>query len=579
MTAGEQSPERALVGVGEQARRGGWLGVATAAFRATLADPNLRRAQLAFGVIVAAQWAFTVALSVVAFRQGGTAAVGVVLMICTLPAALLGPFGAVLADRLPRERVLIGAGSLQALATGCAALALGVEAGAIVVYGLAIVTAVTFTAVRPAHSALLPSLCKTPQQLTSATVVRGLMDSVGTLVGPVVAAGGLAVGGPAAVFAVIAAGTAWSALLITLVRYERPPRNVRPRRRIAREAVEGFAALGRYKDVALITGIALAQTFTRGCVNVLVVIVAIELLANGEAGVGVLSGAIGAGAVVGSLAAALLARSHALARWEGVGVALWGLPLLGIAALPYDVAALAFLAAVGVGNALVDVGLFTLPARMVPDVLLGRVFGIFESLISLTVALGALAAPLAVHAFGVRGALAVVGLLCPLCVLAAWPRLRRIDRAIIVRDDEIALLRGVAMLRALPLPAIEQLAAGVKRAVVSSGTTVFDEGDDGDAFYVIASGEAEVYKGGRALRVLSRGDGFGEIALLRKCARTATVRARGDLHLDTIVRNDFLAAITGYRPAAHEADREIDRLLHHDAAGSETAMHLPRTVR
>lgn len=199
MTAGEQGPEHALVGVGEGARPGGWPGVATAAFRTTLADPNLRRAQLAFGVIVAAQWAFTVALSVVAFRQGGTAAVGIVLMICMLPAALLGPFGAVLADRLARERVLIGVGSLQALATGCAALALGVGAGTIVVYGLAIVTAVTFTAVRPAHSALLPSLCKTPQQLTSATVVRGLMDSVGTLVGPVVAAAGLAVGGPAAV--------------------------------------------------------------------------------------------------------------------------------------------------------------------------------------------------------------------------------------------------------------------------------------------------------------------------------------------------------------------------------------------
>lgn len=225
MTADEQTAGHALVGVGDAAQRGGRLGVATVAFRTTLADPNLRRAQLAFGAIVAAQWAFTVALSVVAFRQGGTAAVGIVLMICMLPAALLGPFAAVLVDRLPRERVLIGAGSLQALATGCAALALGVEASTMVVYGLAIVTAVTFTAVRPAHSALLPSLCTTPQQLTSATVVRGLMDSVGTLIGPVVAAAGLALGGPPAVFAVIAAGTAWSALLITLVRYEPPTRN------------------------------------------------------------------------------------------------------------------------------------------------------------------------------------------------------------------------------------------------------------------------------------------------------------------------------------------------------------------
>ena len=568
----------APAGGDEAARPGGWLGDATAAFRTTLADPGLRRTQIAFGVIVAAQWAFTVALSVVAFRQGGTAAVGIVLMICMLSAALLGPFAAVLADRLPRERVLIGAGSLQALATACAALALGLDVGTTVVYGFAIVTAVTFTAVRPAHSALLPSLCKTPQQLTSATVVRGLMDSLGTLIGPLAAAGALALGGPAAVFAVIAVGTAWSALLIGFVRYERPPRSVVPHRRIAREAVEGLAALARYQDVGLITGMALTQTFTRGCVNVLLVTVAIDLLATGEAGVGILSGAIGAGAIVGSLGAGLLARSHALARWEGVGVALWGLPLLGIAALPHDVAALLFLAGVGVGNALVDVGLFTLPARMVPDALLGRVFGIFESLIALSVALGSLAAPLAVHAFGIRGALAVVGLLCPLCVLVAWPRLRRIDRAIIVRDDEIALLRGVGMLRALPLPAIEQLAAGVQRAVVPAGTTVFDEGDDGDAFYVIARGEAQVCRTGRPLRVLRRGDGFGEIALLRACPRTATVRARSELHLDAIVRDDFLPAITGYRPAASEASREIGRLLHHDAAADGAPARRPPAV-
>ena len=70
MTDDEQSPEHALVGVGEAAPHGGWLGVATAAFRTTLADPGLRRTQIAFGVIVAAQWAFTVALSVVAFGQG-----------------------------------------------------------------------------------------------------------------------------------------------------------------------------------------------------------------------------------------------------------------------------------------------------------------------------------------------------------------------------------------------------------------------------------------------------------------------------------------------------------------------------
>jgi CRP-like cAMP-binding protein len=49
----------------------------------------------------------------------------------------------------------------------------------------------------------------------------------------------------------------------------------------------------------------------------------------------------------------------------------------------------------------------------------------------------------------------------------------------------------------------------------------------GDRYYVIADGTLEAIENGIATRTMSRGDGFGEIALLRVIPRTATVCALG----------------------------------------------------
>jgi CRP-like cAMP-binding protein len=60
---------------------------------------------------------------------------------------------------------------------------------------------------------------------------------------------------------------------------------------------------------------------------------------------------------------------------------------------------------------------------------------------------------------------------------------------------------------------------------LAAGAAVFEQGDAGDDFYVIEHGQAEVVGDGTTVRTLGPGDGFGEIALLRRCARTTTVRA------------------------------------------------------
>jgi MFS family permease len=524
------------------------------AFESNARDRNLRRAQLSFATAWAGEWTFTVVLGVVAFRDGGAGAVGLVALLRMLPAALLSPVGTALADRFRRERILVWVGAVRAGAVGAAALVLAGDGPLVIVYALAVVATVD----RPAHSALLPSLCLRPEELTSANVVRGLLDSGSTLLGPLIAAVLLDVASPATALVAVAIMSLVSAVSVGAIRYESPPRAApaSPRYLLA-ETAAGFGVLARHSEVRLICALTLVQTFTRGTFTVFSVVVAIELLETGEPGVGLLSAAVGAGAVVGSLAASLLVGARRLAGWFGLGVALWGLPLSLIGVFPHEVVAVALLGAVGVGNALVDVGLFTLPGRLVPDEYLARVFGAMESLIAVSVGLGAIVTPPLIALLDVQTALVVLGALAPVAALLAARALGRLDAEMVTHDQEIDLLRRVEMFRPLSVPAIEQLARGLRRTGATEGKIIIHEGDRGDRFYVVARGEAEVLRGGQRIEAVGAGGYFGEIALLRDVPRTATVRACTHVVLYALERDRFLAAVGGYRASTEEADAVV----------------------
>jgi CRP-like cAMP-binding protein len=142
-----------------------------------------------------------------------------------------------------------------------------------------------------------------------------------------------------------------------------------------------------------------------------------------------------------------------------------------------------------------------------------------------------------------------------------WRPLSSIDAAAEVSTDRIELLRGVPIFAPLAAPALERLAKALVERNVEAGTAVFEEGDPGDHFYVIAEGRAEV----QTLRTLGPGDFFGEIALLRNVPRTATVSAATPLRLFALDRETFLSTVAG-DPASAEA------------AGSIVAARLPNPV-
>jgi CRP-like cAMP-binding protein len=78
---------------------------------------------------------------------------------------------------------------------------------------------------------------------------------------------------------------------------------------------------------------------------------------------------------------------------------------------------------------------------------------------------------------------------------------------------------------------------------------------------VIESGAAEVVGDGRVVTKLGPGDGFGEIALLRRVPRTAMVRAATDLEVQALTSDRFLPVVTGFPPSSREAGAEVDEML------------------
>ena len=533
------------------------------AFASNARSRNLRRAQLSFGAAWAAEWAFTVGLSIVAFRDGGAAAVGLVAMLRLGPAAVTGPFLGALVDRLPRDRIIVWIGIVRTLVIGACSIIVASGGETAIVYGLAVIATIAVTPLRAAHSALLPSLCRSPDELTGAMVTRGLLDSLSVLLGPLAASVLLALGGPEAVCLGVAALSLWSALLALGLDYETPPQleASTDAAGVRAQIAEGVRAITGSRDVAVLASLFWAQTFTRGCLTVFSVVVAIDLLALGEPGVGLLNGAVGAGAVLGSVGAALLVGSRRLGAWLALAVALWGIPFVLMGAFPSQAAALALLGLVGVANAIEDVAFFTLVGRVVPDKLLGRVFGVMESGVAISVGIGALVTPLIIELVGLRPALAVLGALCPTLALLALVRLRRLDRTLEVHTREIGVLRSAPMLRALPAVTIEQLARHVEHLTIKPGVAVCRQGEPGDAFYVIESGEADVLGDGKRVRTLSPGDSFGEIALIRDIPRTATVRARTTVQASSLTRAHFLAVVSGYSASAQDADEVVGHRL------------------
>ena len=522
--------------------------------RAALRNSAIRRVVVAFATFNFAEWATWTAVLVYAFQRGGATESGVVAFTMVAPAAVVAPIVASYGGRLRRERQLLLGYVVQAVVMTAGAIAFAAAAPPLLIYALATLTSISVTLTRPAHGSILPSLAATTDELTAANVASGTVQNVSIAIAPFAAGLLYADSGPGTVFAVCAAGVAIGAGLVVGVRTmadapdeasgaagaEAQPLEA------AGNPLDGLRYLGRARGPRLVVALIGAAAVIEGALDVLMIVVAIDLIGGGPTQAGALSSAAGVGGILGAAAAVALVGRARLAGPLALGLVVWGAPVAILGVVPGFVIALAVFLVAGVGRGELDVAGRTLLQRVTPDPALPGVFGMLEGTYMGMIAIGSIAVPLIIVFLGAHAALVVVGLWLPLIVAASWRSLRDVDAAAVVHVRELARLRAIPMFAPLAPPTIERLAANLVPVEAVAGAWLVREGELGDRFYVVDEGEVEIEIDGRTVRREGPGSSFGEIALLRDVPRTASVRAVSDVRLLALERDVFLSAVTGH---------------------------------
>jgi CRP-like cAMP-binding protein len=111
------------------------------------------------------------------------------------------------------------------------------------------------------------------------------------------------------------------------------------------------------------------------------------------------------------------------------------------------------------------------------------------------------------------------------------------------RDASTELLVQVPLFSACSKKELQQLARKAEDRTVGAGTVLVREGEMGDAFYVIVSGQADVDRSGTVVATIGPGTFFGDLALLDRAPRNATVTAKTDMELIVLGQREFSAML------------------------------------
>jgi MFS family permease len=522
------------------------------AFSSLAGNTALLRVLAAYLLFILTEYAVWIAMLVFAYNRGGAAVAGLVAVAQLAPAAVVAPVAASLADR--RSPVVMLTGGYLAQVAGMAGTAAAIGAGApLAAYAAAVFASTAVTTTRPAQSALIPSLAATPDQLTAANVVAGWLEAAGA------AAAGLLVGvlislaGVGSVFAVCAGLGLAAALLVAGLRATPLAAEADASTANGDGVAEGLRLAVRQPRLRLMLALLTADAVVVGALDLLVVILALTVLGRPPSWAGYLEFAFGAGAVLAATVSALL-----VGRRLGGPILAAALGLSGALAVvafgPGLAGTVILLAVAGAGHLLLEVATRTLLQRSVPPRLIGRIFGVLEGFTMAGLAAGALLVPALAHLGGSRLAVLGVAAVLPLAAVAGGRAVFRLDAGTAVPVVEIALLRSLPLFAELPAPAIEGLAAALRPVRLEAGAVLIRQGDPGDAYFAIAAGELDAEQDGHFLGRYGRGDGVGEIALLRAVPRTATVTAHTAATVYRLDRDLFLTAVLGHAPTRRQAE-------------------------
>jgi len=134
-------------------------------------------------------------------------------------------------------------------------------------------------------------------------------------------------------------------------------------------------------------------------------------------------------------------------------------------------------------------------------------------------------------------------------------------------NQEVALLRRVPLFAQIEPARLKLLAFTAERLTYEAGEVLFEKGDEGDAAYVLLTGQADVIiragDGDQVVASLGKNELVGEIALLCDVPRTATIRAASGLETLRIDKQTFLRLLAEFPEAAAAVMRELALRLAH----------------
>ncbi len=483
---------------------------------------------------------------------GSTSWIGIAAVVRLLPYILLGPIGGAIADRFDRRKVMIVSDLARAALMGVLTFVAMSDSTT------AVVTAIVIAFVNnsfsapyyPAVTAITPSVV-TEDDLAAANALSGTIDNFALAFGPALSAVLLLLGPPPVAFAANGLTFLVSAFLVTRIKVRGKVGEVEVESTLRSRMVAGARAIRSSHEAMLLVGLSIAFGFTFGQEIVLFGPITEDFLGFDLDATGLLFAAPGIGGILATATAGKLASRGHTSGILAISVLVAGIPLTVLSVVHAPIAAYLLLTIEGAAVIIADVVSTTTLQRVVPEERLGSVFGILGAATVAGTALGSLAAPITIDLFGLVVATALAGGVLLVLTVAILPMARRLDARAAARAAElaprVALLEQLGIFEAATAAQLEALAAAGTEERVPAGAVVIREGDEPDDLFAVVAGEVEVSvdEGGatRVVAGLGEGDYFGEIGLLEKRPRTATVAAASDTTVFRIPGEDFLRII------------------------------------
>lgn len=505
-------------------------------------------------------WLYNVALIVFVLERTGSAAwVAAAGIIRLLPYVAFGAIGGMIADRRPRRRTMVSSDVIRAAVMGALAVVAARDGSPFVALALAAIATTFSVAYGPCVNASIPRLVH-EDDLSAVNTLSATVTNLSYALGPALGGVVLILGSPTAAFAVNGVTFLFSALLTLRIRADLGPDREDEGSVPVTEAVpsgsgflDGVRALTSSPFVVALVLTQLATNVLYGMETVLYALASTDRLGMDVEGVAFLYAAIG----VGGIAAAGLA--HRLSdRLEAglilaVSAILCGLPMAAMAVLDRPGAVLTLLLVEGAAMIVVDVMVVTSLQRVLGADVLGRAFGTLDALIVAGMLLGMFLAPALVTALGLPAALLTGGAVMAIAGIGVLAQARAIDASIEAYAgplrERVATLRRLAIFRGASRSTLEHVAEVLTEEDADAGTLVIRQGDVPDDLFVVVGGSLAVIvatpdRSDHEVNRLGPGDYFGEIGLLRRVPRTATVRAVTACRLFRVPGQEFLDIVS-----------------------------------